>query len=276
MLQSNNRTTSRQNSHSSRFRRSKSLRNWKKVTKNSPYQGDSLYHGKQGKVMQTQDIKVLFITNYTDEKYIDDISTSIKCTGIQHLTIHDWGEGCLKSEEMKKYDVIFLRLMCKSNVNTTRLGNSLHKYVISGKGLVIGAHRTLCANDPALLKGKIVTNGFLPVVPGKKIFGSKRKLGEYEKLHPINRRVRIFHGGKNSPHSKCELAAGSKCIAKYDNGTPLVAIKQVKPKYGKVVVLNFSPRSVTGGCKLSTDSWNRLSTGGELIIANSIVFAAQK
>ncbi|KAJ3434745.1 hypothetical protein M0812_01866 [Anaeramoeba flamelloides] len=224
--------------------------------------------------LEIHNIKVMYMTNNDDEEYNSDVIKSIKKTGIQTVDLYDVRKKLPTSGKMRQYHAIFLRFMCTNSKINEKLGGSLIKYIRSGRGLVIGAHRTLALNDPAQLKGKIITSNYLPIKLGRKIFGSKRLLGNYIKSHPIMKGVKNFSGGKKTPHTKCELAQGAKKIASFDNGTIMIAEKKHKPNYGTIVVLNFSPRSTHGGCT-DNKSWNRLTSNGDLIIANSLVYVAK-
>ncbi|KAJ6226616.1 pep-cterm sorting domain-containing protein [Anaeramoeba flamelloides] len=84
---------------------------------------------------------------------------------------------------------------------------------------------------------------------------------------------------KNNQNSQQSLYKKNMCIceniAVWNDGTPLISVKQIHPKYGKVVVLNMWPVSGEIGTRKSRYAYWLPSTNGNLIIANSVEYTAK-
>ncbi|KAJ3430963.1 btb (poz) domain-containing 2a-related [Anaeramoeba flamelloides] len=131
-------------------------------------------------------------------------------------------------------------------------------------------HRETQSSEKSLqIKGKIFTKNFLPFLPGSKNYGRSKKLGNFDRKHPIMNGVSKLSGGRSSYRSNVKLNKCVNLIASWNDGIPLVAEKQINSKYGRVVELNFFP--VSSRCRF--DFWD-VNTDGQTLICNALEYTS--
>ncbi|KAJ6231547.1 btb/poz domain-containing [Anaeramoeba flamelloides] len=220
-------------------------------------------------------IKVMLLAAQANKKRRRDVLRSIKSSGITHVTVYNLCKKTPSSLELKKYDVVFLYSLGK--FRSPRIcGNILADFVDNGGSVVvctINCLRNDC-NDRRELRGRFIEQDYLPIKRGKESAHERRKLSEIcEKNHYIMKGIKKFDCGCNSWNiSTKRVTRGSKIIAKYDNGSIMIAEKCLKNR-GKVIVLNFFP--VSDSVRNNDEYW-KTNTNGEKIISNSIEYAYQK
>ncbi|KAJ6226809.1 btb/poz domain-containing [Anaeramoeba flamelloides] len=233
---------------------------------------------KSRKSNNIKDLKILILTpnDSTEEhreKVPSDVKKSIQSTGIDNVDFFNLIKGLPTFEELKKYDAIFVFFSDHHLPDTESIGDLLAKYVKDGGGIVLGGFTALLRDQDFCLKGKIIDEGFLPVVNNEEIIGKRVHLGEKcIENHPVLKNVESYDGGNFSWHVNIkEVTTGSRLIAKYDDNTVFVSSKKKCPSMGTVVVLNMFP--ISDGI---TFSGNMFLTDfdGRTLIANALEFVA--
>ncbi|KAJ6239883.1 btb/poz domain-containing [Anaeramoeba flamelloides] len=225
--------------------------------------------------IKKSEIKVLLLAAHNNSYRRKDVMKSLKSTGITYVKEINLCERTPTYKEVKGFDAIFLFSL--SNFESpTSVGDILAEYVDNLGGVVICTINALRSdnNERRGLKGRIVSEDYLPIKKGKEISQERRILGKVEaKAHYIMSGVKSFDAGKNSWHIKTkEVTNDSIVICRFDNGNIMICEKTV-PDRGKVVVLNFFP--VSDSVRNNDDYW-LTNTDGYHILANSIEYAAQK
>ncbi|KAJ3446664.1 btb (poz) domain-containing 2a-related [Anaeramoeba flamelloides] len=128
---------------------------------------------------------------------------------------------------------------------------------------------TQSAEKSLQIKGKLLKKKLLPFIPGNKNYGRSKKLGNFDRKHPIMNGVIKFSGGRSSYRSNVKLNKNTNLIASWNDGVPLVAEKQINSNYGIVIELNFFP--VSSNCRF--DFWD-VNTNGDTLICNAIEYAS--
>ncbi|KAJ3438658.1 btb (poz) domain-containing 2a-related [Anaeramoeba flamelloides] len=212
------------------------------------------------------------------EENVEDVTRSIKSTGINNLDFFDISRVTPKLKDIiNKYDAIFIFTNAGIK-DPVKIGNLLASFVEHGGGLVVCAAYALVENSKAQLKGRIITENFLPTKPGKlvtEILGDNYKLDSRSRNnHPILKNARTFYLGRSNEHIQTKLIENEPfddktiIVEKLQSDNPLIMVKK-REDFGSIVVLNFYPvsNSVFNGGWLS-------STDGAIIIANSVEYVA--
>jgi serine/threonine-protein kinase len=147
------------------------------------------------------------------------------------------------------------------------LGDMLADYADNGGGVVLA---TFAFNPSTELGigGRIVDDGYLPFTQADQTdyYGMYMEMDDAS--HPILDGVSYFYGGSSSYHEYVTLTDGATLVASWDDGTPLIAVKEFD--YGRVVGLNFYPVSDYE----RDDFYDQYSDGG-LILGNALAWAGQ-
>ncbi|KAJ6252845.1 btb/poz domain-containing [Anaeramoeba flamelloides] len=228
--------------------------------------------------------RVLLLTTETHLDYCMDVINSMKASGIDNVEIFRINRRLPKLIFLKKYDSIFFFTSITSIKEPTKIGDQLAEYVEDGGGLIICTYRALIEKTwkykNAELKGRIVTDNFLPLKKGKLLKETRKYLGKvYQPNHPIMKNVSSFNGGSLSYRISTELNKSKDChicdiIAEWDDGVPLIALKQKKQQLGSVIILNCWPVSGRIGENKSRYAYWLPSTDGRKIIGNSVKYAS--
>ncbi|KAJ6251807.1 btb/poz domain-containing protein [Anaeramoeba flamelloides] len=236
-------------------------------------------------------ICVLIISTDNIAKHIEDVKTSISACNDKYLKMDSF-DAYHHTPSLRfiyQYDVIFLYSSIEPFADSKKLGDRLAKFSDQGGGLVISSYRALVSNSKKYKKsellGKITTDGYLPVKKGL-LLDERSYLDEIlDSEHPLISQVSKFDGGMLSYRIQTQLIKPSQkkvnsgiCrkIAIWDDGNPLIVIRERTNNNGRVIVLNFWP--VCGECygyKGKYNYWRSFSHGRRMI-ANSVRYASQK
>ncbi|KAJ3425743.1 bonus isoform c-related [Anaeramoeba flamelloides] len=219
-------------------------------------------------------IRVLLIAAQSNESCRENVRKSLqKSNLISEIRIIKAHHRTPTYEEIRRFDCLFIYSFDKFK-DPVRLGDLIATFVESGGGVVISAIEALSKGRDFDLEGRIITGGFLPLKKSRWESEIRRKLDKFDKEHPILAGVESFDGGNYSSHLKVKkVEKGSRVIATWNDGTPLICEKKKKLKYGNVVVLNFHPLSdeIT-----YNDSYFWVSsTDGAKIMSNSVEYVAK-
>ncbi|KAJ6247234.1 btb/poz domain-containing [Anaeramoeba flamelloides] len=218
-------------------------------------------------------INVLVLVSETREQYKRDVINSIKHQGISQVTSMDVSRRIPTLEEIKNYDSIFV-FSCDPFKDPVEMGDLLADYVETNRGLVICSIFALENGEFGRnLKGRIVNDGFLPIMKGRVISHQESHIGEVEiSEHPIMKEVTSFNGGKFSYRiDATNVQTGSSVIARYEDGNILIAENRKEDDFGAVVVLNLWP--ISDEISTNGNYW-LTSTDGAMIIANTVQYAS--
>ena len=100
-------------------------------------------------------------------------------------------------------------------------GDALADYVDAG-GCVIEGVASFATGGSWQLGGRFLSEGYGPFVPGPALF-AEYSLGAFNAAHPIMQGVTDLYG---SLIAAVSLAEGADSVASWDNGTPLVAVRE--------------------------------------------------
>ncbi|KAJ3442801.1 hypothetical protein M0812_12548 [Anaeramoeba flamelloides] len=187
------------------------------------------------------------------------------------VDILDISKQTPRFETMNRYDTIVLRGKNSGAIDDpVTLGNHLARFVEYGKGVIVIAINTLIDNDYKI-KGRIVEDGFIPLVIANRVDSKQRQLGKIHlPNHPIMKGVQTFKTKDYTHIIGTHDLNGGTLIASWNNGYPLVTEKRKKESYGSVICLNFHPMStkITDDCG---KAWLK-ETDGAKIISNSVQY----
>ncbi|KAJ6241264.1 lute [Anaeramoeba flamelloides] len=251
---------------------------------------------------QKENLMSYKVALFTTEKKIiniEDIVFSIKSQGIKNVQYVNLVETSPNKETIKEFDAIFLYSIYNYPIpKITELSDLLVDYIKDGGGVVICTcftmvndhHRKKIKENLSPLRGNIIKRGFLPLTLGMHLTSTKNSekaiLGSV--LYPdspLVKHVKSFHGGnqshrintKFSPCTELEIEEGGKSqlIAKYTDGIPFIAWKQLQKNYGIVVCLNLFPLSGHIRHHGNGRFW-QLSSNGRAVMSNAVEFALKK
>ncbi|KAJ6239193.1 btb/poz domain-containing protein [Anaeramoeba flamelloides] len=218
-------------------------------------------------------LKVLLLASHSSMKRINQVIESIKSKGIRKVEFINVHDRTPTFQEIKNFDSIFV-FSYNNFQDSVVIGDLLAKFVESGKGVVICSVNSLILGYKNEIKGRILD--FLPIGKGKAIVNKRSKIGKiFYPNHPIMKNVKSFDGGICSFHIQSNLTKSINddelllVIANYDDGNALITLRQKKPWFGVLVVLNFLPISDKKG-----EDFFLPSTDGDKIIANSVKFVS--
>ncbi|KAJ6237904.1 btb (poz) domain-containing 2a-related [Anaeramoeba flamelloides] len=229
-------------------------------------------------------INVLLLSAESNSSWAEDVKSQLKSGGFNKIDTFRGEQETPSLEYLEKFDCVFTFSQMNYH-NSVLLGDILHEYVCKGGGVVISTFATEIQsnkdneinteqsnveNEKSLeIKGKLVSKKFLPFISGDKNYGTNKFLGDYDKLHPLLENVSRFSGGASSYRSNVKANKNSKVVAKWNDGVPLIGVKQVKPNFGTIVELNFFP--VSSNCR--SDFWD-VTTDGAIILCNAVSFVS--
>ncbi|KAJ3443967.1 btb/poz domain-containing [Anaeramoeba flamelloides] len=235
-----------------------------------------------------QPFEVLLMTTDSNTTHHKDVLNSISANmKNNNIKGNNWNVSFLNVSDqsptfysLRRYDSIFLYSSIDPFQSPTEIGNVLAEYVKDGGGLVVCSYRSLIKNatkyKKAELRGSIIDENFLPVHKGELRKEVRSFLGEILiRDHPIIKDVKEFNGGSLSYRIECKINKNGNPVllqevAKWDDNKPLILVKQLKPEFGKVAILNLWPVSGQIGSNKSRYAFWLPSTDGNLIIANAI------
>jgi PKD repeat protein len=149
--------------------------------------------------------------------------------------------------------------------DSAALGDVLADYVDSGGGVVVMMFNFATGYA---ISGRFNTDNYWAIVPGSRTLGQAYLGTIYDPDHPIMEGVSSFDGGNSSFRpSGNSLAAGAERIADWTDGNPLIVTREIGG--ARRVDLGFYPVSST----VASSYW-QASTDGDLIMANSLLWAA--
>jgi M6 family metalloprotease-like protein len=151
--------------------------------------------------------------------------------------------------------------------NAAALGNVLASYVDAGGGVVVSTFALFNLGSGFGIEGRLLTDGYLPFLPGATASGAEITLVPDQASHPILASVGSLSGGTASFHNLVTVAPNAALVAHWSNGRPLVVTKVTG--LGRVVGLNFFPVSQT----MQANLW-RTNTAGGLLMANALRWSA--
>lgn len=147
-----------------------------------------------------------------------------------------------------------------------QLGNDLASYLDAGRGIAVA----LQASDDSkrILNGRIRVEGYLAWTNGLVSGHGRSTLIKDLPDHPVLAGVNNFDGGESAVFaSEVELAPGTRRVASWSTGAPLVAVREFGA--GRLVGLNLVPFSeAAGGIGWSTNS------DGARLLGNALTWAA--
>ena len=200
--------------------------------------------------------------------YNTDIRNKLRATGlfrgvdIISVTAADLP---VTPEQLNPYDAVLVYSAQAFN-DPASLGNALADFEDAGGGVVLGLYSGDTSKYP--LAGRLRDELYPPWAESGDNFGNFLSLVEAIPQHPIVEGVKSFDGGQDSYYQQNPtLTPGSTVVAKWSNGQPLVATRQVGG--GRMVGLNFFP--VSGDVR--NYAWNSSTDGGRLM-ANALAWAA--
>lgn len=152
-------------------------------------------------------------------------------------------------------------------INEVSIGDTLAAYINGGGGVVTA---TFTGNVP-------ITGAFEQYALLK---NANQKSGVPASMdvildpnHPILENVLTFNGGTSSYHNtQGDIAVGAVIVAKYDDGEPLILVKEnVGPLGVNMVFLNLFPPSVH-----SRDDFWDVSTDGDYLMSGALLWVSGK
>jgi uncharacterized repeat protein (TIGR01451 family) len=170
--------------------------------------------------------------------------------------------------QLQQYDAV---LVYSDNgfLDNVGLGNALADYVDAGGGVVVATF-AFSSSGSLSIQGRLLTGGYLPFTTAGQSGGNGLTLVKDDPQDPILNGVNLFNGGASSYHNSIAVTAGSKLVAHWSNGQPLVGTRQASA--GRVAGLNFYPPSSDAG---GSSFWTA-STDGARLMANTIAWASAK
>ncbi|KAJ3425962.1 pep-cterm sorting domain-containing protein [Anaeramoeba flamelloides] len=240
---------------------------------------------KEKQLLATNKIKILLMTTDQNQEHLDDVILSIRFKGISKVDYLDCSTTTPNFQFLKSYHAVFVYSTIEPFHDYEELGNVLADFVKGGGGLTLSTYRTMIEKPfkwkKSQLKGKICSDGYLPLKNGQLISLKRARLGAILlPNHPIIQGVENFDGGTKSyriqSHFAIDKDSEGQLIALWSDGTPLIAWKRKKSQLGAgtVVLLNFQP--VSGNCYQDRGRYSHwLNEDGRKIISNSIEWCLQ-
>lgn len=214
--------------------------------------------------------KILVLGAESNSTWLADVAQKIEDTNQFNIVdTHDSSSSLMSSEDLMAYDAILVYTN-NSPVSVSDLGDNLASYIDNGGAVVeavFGGNVKITGNY----------NNYKVYQDSNTIAqnsGVVRTLGTVlDSNHPIMNNVSTFNGGSSSYFNTGIVAVtGATKIAEYDNGEPLIIVKnQIGQKNVPGVFVNFYPPSKDS----RNDFWDNTTDGG-LILANSLKWAGNK
>lgn len=209
------------------------------------------------------DLKVLVMGAESDELWIVDVKNKLDSTELFYeVDTFNLRNRIPTLTLLEEYDavLVYTNSSPKDDVST---GDTLAAYINQGGGVVsatfLGNITITGAFDQyAILKNAGQTSGTVSTMDMI-----------LDASHPIIDNVLSFNGGTASYHNRMgDIAIGATIIAEYEDGEPLIIIKEnVGPANVNMVFLNFFPPSIT----IRDDFWD-VTTDGDLLMAGALLW----
>lgn len=203
-----------------------------------------------------------------DYDWFYDISYELEYTGHFDLVdIYDVESYMdLTLDDLKDYRSVLV-FSDDNFYDNEALGDLLADYVDEGGGVVLNTFAFNPADELGI-DGRIVTDGYLPFTQADQTDEYSLYMDMDLPSHPILNGVSYFYGGSSSYHEFVELDNDATLVASWDDGTPLIAVKELD--YGRVVGLNFFPVS-----SYERDDFYDEYSDGPIILGNAMAWAGQ-
>ncbi|MBT3220984.1 MAG: hypothetical protein HN348_18015 [Proteobacteria bacterium] len=176
-----------------------------------------------------------------------DVRDKVHCTGFfESVDFLDVATETPVLADLQVYDAVLVYGEV-AFANASALGDVLADYNDAGGGVVVAVGTCLAA--PTNLDGRFIDDGYLPFTTGTMATPGNmtRVISEDDRNHEALRGFNVFDGGSSIHCSGIEAAHDAKVIAEWDNGEPLVLVREAT-KNRRVAGLNFYPPSAeTGG-----------------------------
>jgi uncharacterized repeat protein (TIGR01451 family) len=199
-----------------------------------------------------------------------DVKSKIQAAGIPQVDtfLITAGNPVPTLADLRKYQAVLVFSDAGFN-SPTNIGNVLADYVDQGGGVVVATFAFAGGGASYAMQGRFVSGGYSAFTTGTVAFASGLTLVKDLPAHPVLNNVASLNGGSSSYHIAPLAINGSTLVAHWNNGVPLIAVKEVAA--GRSVGLNFYPPSsdVLGGAWLS-------STDGGRIMANALLWAGKR
>ena len=198
--------------------------------------------------------------------WIDDVEAKLDGTGLVAADTFLINSDTPTFADLIGYDAVFM-FTDASPLDPVALGDVVGEYIEAGGAVV----------DATFTPNISVTGGFTPYelyIGGGQASGANLMLSAIlVPGDPIVENVTGFDGGTSSFHNTGGIvAAGATVVAEWEDGEPLIIRSENAGTFNaRRVFLNFYPPS-TGA---RDDFWDA-DTDGDIIMANSLVWAADK
>ncbi|PHR71365.1 MAG: hypothetical protein COA67_06575 [Lutibacter sp.] len=214
--------------------------------------------------------KKVLVLGADDSSWLEDVGQKIEDTNFfDTVDIHNSKDSLVSSAKLMNYDAV---LVYTNNgpISASEFGDNLAVFIDNGGGVV---ESTFGGNVT-------ITGGY----NSYKVYDTSNSIGQssgtvrtlgavLDSNHPIMDGVSTFDGGSSSYYNTGIVAVtGAAKIAEYDNGEPLIVVKnQVGQKGVPGVFVNFFPPSKD----VRNDFWDA-TTNGDLILGNSLKWVGNK
>ncbi|KAJ4460750.1 putative inner dynein arm light chain; axonemal [Paratrimastix pyriformis] len=236
-------------------------------------------------------LRVLLAGAYSDITQLEELHMKLlKAFPELHPSLNcpidtvDLTQGTPTPDELAAFDSVLLFSFAPFR-DPVGLGDALAAYVESGRGGVVVCPFATNATYRAL-EGRFVERGYLPIQQGPLAFwpqepllwkranprpagASSARRSEGPESHPIFNRVNQLDGGDAAYHTAADVAPGATCLARWSDGTPLVALQQIRGRPCSVVLNLFPVSSEANPC-----FWDS-RTDGAALMANALRFVAE-
>ena len=214
--------------------------------------------------------KVLILGAESNLVWLEDVQEKVESTNLfDTVDIHNASASVLSVAQLMEYDAVLVYTN-NSPMNPSQIGDNLAAFIDNGGGVVeatfagnvqiTGNYNDYKVYDTSNTIGQLS--------------GSTRTLGDIlDSNHVILENVVDFNGGTSSYYNtNIASITGGSTIAEYDNGEPLIIVKNnIGQKNVSGVFLNFYPPSGDG----RNDFWDQ-TTDGHLILGNSLKWVGNK
>jgi len=213
----------------------------------------------------TGSIDVL-ILGADDSTYVIDVRDKIlRSDFIRSADIFDVRSGTPTLKQLEKYDsIITWSNYCYSD--PVGIGNVLANYLENGGGVVVAvfSYNSGCFQ----IQGRFLTDNFYTIPAGSGSTGGASTINSLQPDHPILTGFNSITTGSYRANS-FSIVPGSDRIVDWGDGAVLAATRDIGN--GRTVGIGFFPPS----SDIISSSWSS-STDGDILMANSLLFAAKR